>query len=374
VRVDWQVFVDFFRPYRDLKESHKKSTSNFEFEIFMALVLVTGGSGFLGSHCIIKLLEAGYSVRTSVRSPSRESEVRAMLSTGGITSFDKLSFAIADLTKDDGWAAAITGCEYVLHVASPMSGTSTRNEDDLIIPAREGTLRILRFARDLGVKRVVLTSSFGAVGYGPIPARPFTEDDWTDPNGPIEPYIKSKTLAEQAAWNFIKNEGGALQLVVLNPVGIFGPALAQDTSSSLGIIEALLNGSMPRCPNISFGLVDVRDVADIEVKALTNPEANGQRFILTAGKCMSLIEIGQVLRENLGERAARVPTKRFPNWAVKFLALFSCKLKAIRANLGIVRNASNAKALRTFEWSPTPVVTTIVDTAESLFRVGKVVL
>jgi dihydroflavonol-4-reductase len=340
----------------------------------MSLVLVTGGSGFLGSHCIIKLLNAGYSVRTTIRSASRESDVRTMLYAGGITTFDKVSFAIADLTKDDGWAAAITGCEYVLHVASPFPGTQPPNEDDLIIPARDGTLRILRFSRDLGVKRVVITSSFGAIGYGPIPDRPFTEEDWTDPNGPIQPYIKSKTVAEQAAWRFMRNEGGNLQMVVLNPGGIFGPVLAQDTSSSISIIEGMLDGSMPGCPNISFGLVDVRDVADIEVKALTNPAANGQRFILVAGRCISLIEIAQILRENLGPRAAKVPAKTIPDFMVKFLAIFSEKGRAVKANLGVVRNASNAKAVRTFQWSPTPTVTTIIDTAESLFRVGKVAL
>jgi dihydroflavonol-4-reductase len=341
---------------------------------FMSLVLVTGGSGFVGSHCIIKLLNAGYSVRTSIRTPSRESEVRNMLPAGGITTFDKLTFVIADLTKDEGWPAAIRGCEYVLHVASPFPGTPTPNEDDLIIPARDGTLRILRLSRDLGVKRVVVTSSFGAVGYGPIPGRPFTEDDWTDPNGPIQPYIKSKTVAELAAWDFIRNEGGQLEMVVLNPVGIFGPVLSQDTSSSISIIEGLLNGSMPGCPNINFGMVDVRDVADIEVKALTNPEANGQRFILSGGKCMSLIEIAQILKANLGARAAKVPTKTIPDFMVKLFASFSEKGKAAKENLGVIRNASNEKAVRTFQWSPIPVVTTIVDTAESLFRIGKVVV
>jgi dihydroflavonol-4-reductase len=296
-----------------------------------------------------------------------------MLQTGGITSFDNLSFAVADLTSDAGWSDAISGCQYVLHVASPFPGTAPRSEDELIIPARDGTLRVLRFSRDLGVQRIVITSSFGAVGYGSLPDRPFTEEDWTDPNGPIQPYIKSKTLAEQAAWQFFRTEAGALQMVVLNPVGIFGPVLSQDTSSSIGIIEALLNGAMPGCPNIYFGIADVRDVADIQVKALTNESSNGQRFILTGGRCYSMIEIAEMLKDNLGDRAKKVPGKTIADWKVKLLAVFSEKGKALKSNLGIIRNASNEKAIQTFQWTPTPTVRTVIDTAESLFQVGKII-
>jgi dihydroflavonol-4-reductase len=340
----------------------------------MSVVLVTGGSGFVGSHCIIQLLKSGYSVRTTIRTASREADVLAMLREGGITCFDKLSFAVADLTSDTGWSDAISGCAYVLHVASPVPGGASPTEDDLIIPARNGTLRVLRFARDLNVRRVVITSSFGAIGYGPLLDRPFTEDDWTDPNGSIDAYIKSKTLAEQAAWEFYRTEAGGLEMVVLNPVGIFGPVLAPEISSSIGIIEALLNGAMPGCPNIYFGVVDVRDVADIEIKALTNEAANGQRFILSEGPCFAMAQIAQMLRNNLGDRARKVPVKTIPDWIIKFFAWFTEAGKELKSNLGIVRNASNERAVRTFQWSPIPTTKTIVDTAESLFRFGKVVL
>jgi dihydroflavonol-4-reductase len=321
----------------------------------MSTVLVTGGSGFVGGHCILTLLNSGYSVRSTVRSAAREAEVRQMLQAGGITSFDKLSFAIADLTSDDGWAAAITGCDYVLHVASPLTKDKSAKEDDLIIPAREGTLRVLRYARDLKVKRVVLTSSFGAVGYGPVPDRVFTEDDWTDPDGPIQTYIKSKTVAELAAWNFLKTEGGSLELVVVNPVGIFGPALSAGTTSSLGIFEGLLNGTIPGTSTIVFGIVDVRDVADIEVKALTNPNASGKRFILTTGDNLSLAQIAEILKDKLGERASKILIKEIPP----------------KGDSGVVKNASNERAVQTFGWTPIPSIQTIVDTAESLFRLGK---
>jgi dihydroflavonol-4-reductase len=320
----------------------------------MPVVLVTGGSGFVGGHCIIKLLNSGYSVRATVRSPSRESEILAILQAGGISCYDALSFANADLTNDEGWPAAIAGCDYVLHVASPLASSGGR--DDLIAAACGGTLRVLRFSRDLGVKRVVVTSSFGAVGYGPIPDRLFTEDDWTDPDGPIQPYIRSKTLAERAAWEFFRTEAGALELTVLNPVGIFGPALSVGTTSSLKIFEGLLNGTIFGSSTINFGIVDVRDVADIQVKALTNPEANGQRFILTAGRSKSLAHIAQLLKDKLGERAKKINIQEMP----------------VKGDIGLARDASNEKAVRIFGWSPTPEITTIIDTAESLFALGKV--
>lgn len=194
------------------------------------LVLVTGGSGFIGSHCILQLLEQGYQVRTTVRALSREPEVRAMLKTGGADAGDRLSFVAADLNSDAGWAEAVAGCTYVLHVASPFPPAIPKHEDEIIIPARDGALRVLRASRDAGVKRVVLTSSFAAIGYGQKPkGRPFNEEDWTDPNGDdVRAYVKSKTLAERAAWDFIAKEGGALELSVVNPVGVFGPVLGAD--------------------------------------------------------------------------------------------------------------------------------------------------
>src|SRR3984957_2716599 len=201
----------------------------------MSTVLVTGGSGFIASHSILQLLAAGHQVRTTVRSLKRESDVRAMLKEGGAEPGSRLSFIAADLENDAGWAQAVAGCEYVLHVASPLPPSVPKNEDELIVPAREGTLRVLRAARDAGVKRVVQTSSFAAIGYGHEPqTSPFNETDWTNPNEPdVQPYVKSKTLAERAAWDFIAKEGGGLELSVINPVGVLGPVLGADYSTSI---------------------------------------------------------------------------------------------------------------------------------------------
>jgi dihydroflavonol-4-reductase len=214
------------------------------------LVLVTGGSGFIGAHCILQLLDAGYRVRTTVRSLKREADVRAMLRTGGAALGDPwgnaFSFAAADLMADAGWPEAVAGCDFVLHVASPFPLGVPKNDDELIVPAREGALRVLRAARGAGVKRVVLTSSFAAVGYGQNPSdQPFSEDNWTDPTSKVSAYVKSKTLAERAAWDFVGREGGALELSVVNPVGVFGPVLGPDYSTSIHLVQRLMDGAMP---------------------------------------------------------------------------------------------------------------------------------
>lgn len=192
------------------------------------LVLVTGGSGFLGAHCIIQCLNAGYRVRTTIRSTKREDDVQNMLKAGGATNLHLVTFALADLLEDRGWGEAARGCTFALHVASPFPDKSPKNENDFIIPARKGTLRVLRAARDAGVKRIVVTSSVAAIMYGFPPLKtPYNEELWTILNSPdIRPYPKSKTLAERATWDFIKKEGGSLELSVINPAGIFGPVLA----------------------------------------------------------------------------------------------------------------------------------------------------
>jgi nucleoside-diphosphate-sugar epimerase len=220
----------------------------------MSTILVTGGSGFIGSHSMLQLLAAGHQVRTTVRSLKRERDVRAMLKEGSADPGDRLSFIAADLGNDAGWPEAVAGCEYMLHVASPFPQTVPKHEDELIVPAREGTLRVLRASRDVGVKRVVLTSSFAAIGYGRKPqAAPFDETSWTDPNGDgVLPYVKSKTLAERAAWDFIANEGGDLELSVVNPVGVFGPVLGPDYSTSILLVQRLMDGAMPGCPRLYF--------------------------------------------------------------------------------------------------------------------------
>jgi dihydroflavonol-4-reductase len=336
------------------------------------LVLVTGGSGFIGAHCILQLLQAGHKVRTTVRSLSREAEVRAMLRTGGVDAGGNLSFAAADLTKDAGWSEAVTGCAYVLHVASPFPPSLPRHEDELIVPAREGALRVLKAARDAGVKRVVLTSSFAAIGYGQeLRAEPFTEENWTDVNGhDVRAYVKSKTLAERAAWDFIAKESGALELAVVNPVGVFGPVLGPDYSTSILLVQRLMDGAMPGCPRMSFGVVDVRDVADLHIRAMTNPAARGERFLAVAGDHVWVKDIARMLRQRMGEAGRRVPGGELPNWLVRLVASADPAVAQIVPELGKWRNSSNVKARRLLGWEPRSAEDALVATAESMLALG----
>jgi dihydroflavonol-4-reductase len=340
----------------------------------MSMVLVTGGSGFIASHTILQLLAAGYRVRTTVRSLVREADVRAMLRIGGAEPGERLSFIAADLMSDAGWPAAVSGCEYVLHIASPFPSTLPKHEDELIVPAREGALRALRAARDSGVKRVVLTSSFAAIGYGhPQQGATFTERDWTDPNGAdAMPYTKSKTLAERAAWDFVAREGAGLELAVVNPVGVFGPVLGPDYATSILLVQRLMDGALPGLPRMCFGVVDVRDVADLHVRAMTNPAAKGERFLAVAGDFMWILEIAKVLKARLGEAAKRVPTRQLPNWLVRLAALKDPAVKQIIPELGKWKNATSEKAQRMLGWSPRSREDSVVATAESLVSLGLV--
>jgi nucleoside-diphosphate-sugar epimerase len=345
----------------------------------MSTVLVTGGSGFIGSHSILQLLAAGYQVRTTVRSLRREGDVRAMLREGGAElneggpEFgDRLSFIAADLENDAGWPEAVAGCDYVLHVASPFPERVPKHEDELIMPAREGALRVLRACRDAGVKRVVLTSSFAAIGYGHNPQeKPFDETSWTDPNGSdVLPYVKSKTLGERAAWDFIENNGDGLELSVVNPVGVFGPVLGPDYSTSILLVQRLMDGAVPGCPRLYFGVVDVRDVADLHIRAMTDPAARGERFLAVAGDFISILDIAKVLRARMGAAAKRVPTRQLPNWLVRLAALRDPAVKQILPELGKRKNATNEKATRMLGWAPRSNEDSIVATAESLLRLG----
>jgi len=338
----------------------------------MSTILVTGGSGFIGSHSILRLLAAGHQVRTTVRSLKREGDVRAMLKEGGAKPSDRLSFIAADLEKDGGWPEAVADCEYVLHVASPFPPNVPKNEDELIVPAREGTLRVLCAARDAGVKRVVLTSSFAAIGYGQKPqSTPFNETNWTDINGEgVTAYVKSKTLAERAAWDFIAREGGNLELSVINPVGVFGPVLGSDYSTSILLVQRMMDGAVPGCPRLYFGAVDVRDVASLHILAMTHPAAKGERFLAVAGDFMSMQEIAKVLKARMGAAAKRVPTRQIPNWVVRLAALRDPAVKQVIPELGKYKNATSEKARRVLGWSPRSREDAIVATAESLVRLG----
>ncbi len=306
-----------------------------------------------------------------MRSAAREPAARALLQHGGAGTGDRLRFAVADLERDAGWPEAVAGCEYVLHVASPFPPTIPAHEDELIVPAREGTLRVLRAARDAGVRRVVLTSSFAAIGYGHEPQRlPFTENDWTNVDGrDVSPYVKSKTLAEQAAWEFIRSEGGGLELAVVNPVGVFGPVLGADYSTSILLVQRLLDGAIPGTPRFSFGVVDVHDVADLHVRAMTSPDARGERFLAVAGDFLSIKDIAAILKRRLGNAARKVPTRQLPDWLVRLAAVFDPAVRQILPELGIARNATAEKARRVLGWTPRPAEDAIVATAESLMRI-----
>jgi nucleoside-diphosphate-sugar epimerase len=335
-------------------------------------VLVTGGSGFIAGHCILQLLAAGYRVRTTVRSLAREPEVRATLKAGGSDPGAALEFVVADLLSDQGWAEAVAGCTFVLHVASPFPPGVPKQEDELIRPAREGALRVLQAARDAGVRRVVLTSSFAAIGYGHADSdRTFSEMDWTDPDGPdVTAYVKSKTLAERAAWDFILREGGALELAAVNPVGVFGPVLGADFSTSIEIVKRLMDGALPGLPAISFGAVDVRDVADLHLRAMTDPAAKGERFLAVAGSFVTVRDVAEILRRRMGKAAARVPTRGLPDWVLRAVALFDSTVRQVVGDLGKCHNASNEKACRVLGWRPRTTEEAVVATAESLVRLG----
>ena len=329
-------------------------------------VLVTGGSGFLGSWCVIELLRRGYRVRTTVRNLAREPEVRALVG-GEVDRDDRLSFTQADLGADAGWAEAAEGCEYVLHVASPFPPEQPKDPDELIVPAREGTLRVLRAGLDAGAKRVVLTSSVAAVRNvaGPRPTGPMTEEHWTDAtNESLTPYTRSKTIAERAAWDLVEERGQKDRLAVVNPGAILGPALSDDRSYSLSVIERLLAG-MPGVPRLGFTFVDVRDVADLHLAAMTSPEAGGQRF-LAVNEFLWMSEVAQVLRDGLGEAAAKVPTRTVPNLVVRAMALVDPSLRSITGDLGKKVKLLERKAVEELGWQPRSVEETILDTARSV--------
>jgi dihydroflavonol-4-reductase len=338
----------------------------------MSKVLVTGGSGFIGGHAILQLLAAGHEVRTTVRNLKREPDVRAMLREGGAAANVPLQFFAADLEADAGWKEAVSGCDFVLHVASPLPPSVPKNEDELIVPAREGTLRVLCASREAGVKRVVLTSSFAAIGYGhENRTAPFTEADWTDPAGSdVLPYPKSKTLAERAAWDFMAREGGALELAVVNPVAVFGPVLGADYSASVLIVQRFMDGAIPGAPKLYFGVVDVRDVADLHIRAMTNPTAKGERFLAVTGEFLSMREIALILKARMGDAAKKVPTREIPNFLVRLASLRDPAVKQILPELGKRKNATSEKAQRVLGWRPRSREDAIVATAESLVRLG----
>ncbi|CAK7213170.1 hypothetical protein SBRCBS47491_001711 [Sporothrix bragantina] len=363
------------------------------------VVLVTGGSGFIASHLILQLLAAGYTVRATLRSLAKEAGVRKSLSTAFTSAgadagshLDRLTFYAADLTKDDGWADTVRGCTYVHHVASPFPAKDPKNDDEVIVPARDGALRVLRAAQEAGCQRVILTSSFAAIGYGhPANAtRVFTEKDWSVDGPGLPAYHKSKVLAERAAWDFVaslpKPEDGSsdknIELVVINPVGTFGPVLpGAPPSPSLDPVRGLLDGSGSSrflMPQLHFNMVDVRDLADLHIRAMTastsivfKNDKDKARFLAVAdGRPTSLEGIAMAIRKERPRlaKARGVPMLTAPNWMMRAAAKFDSKARSLVPVLGAdtVQAASNQKAKDLLGWRPRPIYETILATVDSL--------
>lgn len=335
-------------------------------------VLVTGGSGFIAGHCILQLLAQGYAVRTTVRSLAKEASARKTLEDAGMIHGEQLSFAAADLLEDTGWADAVAGMDFILHVASPVMPGHVDNENDVIVPAREGTLRVLRAARDAGVRRVVLTSAFHAVSWGhPHGDHVFTEKDWTVPDGPgVDAYGKSKTLAERAAWDFVSSHGGAPELTTMLPVAVMGPVMGREVTGANHVVQRLLTGTLRAFPDLYIPIVDVRDVAAAHILAMTHPEAAGERFLLSNGPAVAMKDIGAIIRAELGEAARRVPTRSMPSVVVRIVARFRKELRPFVRDLGYAKQTSNEKARRMLGWNPKTPRVAIVDAARSMLRSG----
>jgi len=338
------------------------------------VVLVTGASGYLAGHCILRLLNDRYKVRGSLRSLKRADEVQRWLTKarGGIDPADALSFVEAELTDAKSWDAAMEGVRYVLHVASPIPSSMPKHPDDLIVPARDGTLNVMRAASRASVERVIQTSSSAAIIYGRDDPNShlFTEADWSDPDHKDNvPYTRSKTIAEKAAWAELPKLPRPLEWVAINPGLILGPVLDKDSSASVLFITKLLRGEFPGLPRLGFAVVDVRDLAELEVRAMTAPQAAGQRY-LASGSFISLTDIAHLLKDRLGDKAKKVPTRKLPDWLVRLVGLFDKEVKGQLFELGKVRRPSSAKAEKELGWIPRPWEETIIDTARSLEAVG----
>ena len=335
-------------------------------------VLVTGGSGYIGGWCVVRLLQDGYAVRTTVRDRSREGEVRAALGKL-VNPENRLSFYAANLSSDEGWEEAASGCQYVLHVASPLGVQEPKDPDVLIKPAREGAKRVVAAAIKAGAKRVVMTSSVAATSKPPNSGDSVSDETvWTDATQRgVSAYAQSKTLAERAAWDLIKSAGGTTTLATVNPTLVIGPVMGRDFSESIQVVQRLVSGKVPGIPRLGFNFVDVRDVADLHVRAMTAPEAGGERFI-AAGTFAWMSDIAEMLRAKLGDSASKVPTRRVPNFVMRLASLFDKDLGAVTPSLGKRHDHSSAKAQRMLGWRPRPMEATILDCARSLIAEGLV--
>ncbi len=328
----------------------------------MDTVLVTGATGFIGLHCVEQLLGQGFRVKGTVRTKSRGQEVITAMEQAS-TNTDNLEIVYADLLEDEGWSDAVAGCRYVLHVASPFVLEVPKDENDLIKPAVEGTLRVLGACAGGDVEKVVLTSSFAAVGYGHADKSVFDESDWSNPDL-CSPYPKSKTLAERAAWDFMQQleEGDKFALTVLNPSAVTGPMLSSDIGTSNELILQMVSGAMPAVPKIHMGFVDVRDVAKAHVAAMTSSATDNNRIILSETE-MYFSEMGQILRD---AGYSKSPTKEMPNLIVKLVAIFNAQLKSVTGSLGRLTNTRKDKAHQHFGWKFISAKESALDTAQQL--------
>lgn len=330
-------------------------------------VLVTGGAGFVASWCIVDLLNQGFAVRATMRDSARGGALRAAI--GAKAPVDQLSFVAADLTRDDGWDEAMAGCAYVLHVASPLGVNNPGAAREAFeSAARAGTLRVLRAAVKASVKRVVMTSAAATVRAPHSADKVSDETTWADPDDPaLGEYRRSKVLAERAAWDFMARDGGATEFATVLPGAVFGPLLMRDNLGSVRVVERLVTGKMPGLPRIGLSIVDVRDLAAVHVRAMTAPEAAGERFLAT-GEFLWFSDMADALRKALGARAPDVPTRRVPDIVVRTSALFSPTMRALAQDIGKRNATSSEKAKRLLGFAPRPARQTIVDCAESLLE------
>jgi nucleoside-diphosphate-sugar epimerase len=327
-------------------------------------VLVTGGSGYVAGWCINELLQRDYAVATTVRDAATERDLRTTFAAHGGDDPQRLTVVAADLTRDDGWDRAVIDCDYVLHVASPLGGTHEPNS--LLAPARDGTLRVLRAALDAGVERVVMTSAAAAARPPHGTATVSNEDIWADATDvQFDAYRRSKILAERAAWDFIESTRATMTLTTILPGAVFGPVLMRRNSGSVEIIGRLLRGNPAAIPRLGFWVIDVRDLADLHLRAMTAPEAAGQRFI-AAGEFVWMEDVARVLRSRIGAAADKVPTRRLPTFAARLLGFFNPALRSVLPLLGQTNPLTAEKARAVLGFEPRPAADTIEDCARSL--------